>query len=132
VKEVFADTAYYLALLNVRDELHERATALTPGFNDRLLTTTWVLVEVADALSRPAFRSTVVEFIQSLQVDPQVTIVPANQELFDQGFDLYSRRPDKERSLTDCISNIVMQERGLTEVLTSDRHFEQMGFRTLL
>jgi uncharacterized protein len=132
VKVVFADTAYYLALLNARDELHERAAAVTPGFNDRLLTTTWVLTEVADALSRPAFRSTVVEFIDALRADPQVTIVPASQELFDRGFDLFARRPDKEWSLTDCVSCVVMQEHGLTEALTSDRHFEQMGFRSLL
>ena len=132
MKEVFADTAYYLALLNVHDELHGRSVALTPGFNDRLLTTTWVLTEVADALCRPVFRSTVVEFITALQNDPQVTIVPASQELFEIGFDLFARRADKEWSLTDCISCMVMQEHGVTDVLTSDHHFEQMGFRTLL
>lgn len=132
MKEVFADTAYYLALLNVHDELHGRAVAFTPGFNDRLLTTTWVLTEVADALCRPAFRATVVEFIVALQGDPQVTIVPAGQELFNRGFDLFSRRADKEWSLTDCISCVIMQERGLTDALTSDHHFEQMGFRILL
>ncbi len=132
MKEVFADTVYYLALLNVRDELHGRSVALTPDFNDQLLTTTWVLTEVADALCRPAFRSTVVEFIAALRNDPQITIVPASQELFDRGFDLFARRADKEWSLTDCISCVVMQEHGLTDVLTSDHHFEQMGFRTLL
>jgi len=132
VKEVFADTAYYLALLNVRDELHGRAVALTPGFNDRMLTTTWVLTEVADALCRPAFRGTVVDFIVALRNDPQVTIVPASQELFNRGFDLFSRRADKEWSLTDCISCVVMQDRGLTDALASDHHFEQMGFRSLL
>jgi predicted nucleic acid-binding protein len=132
VKEIFADSAYYLALLNARDELHERAATVTPGFNDRLLTTTWVLTEVVDGLSRPAFRSTVVEFIDALRTDPQVTIVPASQDLFDRGFDLFARRPDKEWSLTDCISCVVMQEHGLTDALTPDHHFRQMGFRTLL
>jgi predicted nucleic acid-binding protein len=132
VKEIFADSAYYLALLNARDELHERAATVTLGFNDRLLTTTWVLTEVVDALSRPAFRPTVVEFIDALRTDPQVTIVPASQDLFDRGFDLFARRPDKEWSLTDCISCVVMQEHGLTDALTPDHHFRQMGFRTLL
>lgn len=132
MKEVFADTAYYLALLNVHDELHGRSVEFTPLFNGRLLTTTWVLTEVADALCRPPFRSTVVEFIAALQIDPQVTILPASQELFDRGFDLFARRADKEWSLTDCISCVAMQERGLTDVLTSDHHFEQMGFHALL
>jgi uncharacterized protein len=132
VKEAFADTAYYLALLNIRDELHGRSIELTADYNGRLLTTTWVLTEVADALCRPPFRSTVAEFIASLRIDPQVTILPASQELFDRGFDLFARRPDKDWSLTDCISCVAMQDRGLTDALTSDHHFEQMGFRTLL
>ena len=132
MKTVFADTAYYLAFLNLHDELHERATELTAGFDGHLLTTTWVLAEVADALSRPAFRSTVVDFIRAIRTDPQVAIVPASQELFDRGFDLFARRPDKEWSLTDCISCVVMQEHGLTDALTSDHHFRQMGFHTLL
>jgi uncharacterized protein len=132
VSGVFADTAYYLALLNVNDDLYERAVAFTPGFSGRLLTTTWVLTEVVDALSRPAFRSTVVGFVRALGADPQVRIVPASQELFDRGFELFARRPDKEWSLTDCISCVTMQEYGLTDALTADHHFEQMGFRTLL
>jgi predicted nucleic acid-binding protein len=45
---------------------------------------------------------------------------------------LYRGRPDKEWSLTDCISFVVMGERSLTEALTSDHHFEQAGFTALL
>jgi hypothetical protein len=52
--------------------------------------------------------------------------------LFEAGTDLYSRRSDKEWSLTDCISFVVMQEQGIGEALTGDRHFEQAGFRALL
>jgi predicted nucleic acid-binding protein len=52
--------------------------------------------------------------------------------LFDAGLELYSRRPDKEWSLTDCISFVVMEEHGLTEALTTDHHFEQAGFTALL
>lgn len=129
---LFADTAYYLALLNVDDGLHERAARSTRGLSGGILTTAWVLTEVLDAFSRPAFRSTAVDFVKALQADPQVTLIPASQELFDRGFDLFARRPDKEWSLTDCISCVVMQEYGLTEALTADRHFEQMGFRKLL
>ena len=53
-------------------------------------------------------------------------------ELFDEGFDLYCRRPDKDWSLTDCVSFVVMQQRGLREAFTADRHFEQAGFVALL
>ena len=58
--------------------------------------------------------------------------MPASSELMERGFDLFSRRPDKEWSLTDCISFIVMSEEGITEALTGDHHFEQAGFTILL
>jgi uncharacterized protein len=132
VKEAFADTVYYLALLNARDELHGRVAELTSEYDGRLWTTVWVLTEAADALCRPPLRAAVAEFIAALWDDPEVTILPASQDLFDRGFDLFVRRPDKEWSLTDCISCVAMQEHDLTDVLTSDHHFEQMGFHTLL
>jgi hypothetical protein len=59
-------------------------------------------------------------------------MIPATQELFDRGVALYESRPDKEWSLTDCISFVVMADHGITEALTGDRHFEQAGFVALL
>jgi len=56
----------------------------------------------------------------------------ATQGAFADGFELYSERQDKDWSLTDCISLAVMKERGLTEVLTGDHHFEQAGVKALL
>jgi hypothetical protein len=59
-------------------------------------------------------------------------IVPPTQSLSDQGVELYSERPDKGWSLTDCISFIVMRHHGVTQALTGDHHFEQAGFIALL
>ena len=56
----------------------------------------------------------------------------ADSFYFDEGVRLYVARPDKDWSLTDCISFVVMRERGITEALTGDRHFEQAGFVALL
>jgi predicted nucleic acid-binding protein len=49
-----------------------------------------------------------------------------------RGIQLYDSRPDKQWSLTDCISFVVMQDRGIVEALTGDHHFEQAGFTALL
>jgi hypothetical protein len=98
----------------------------------RLVTTDWVLTEVADALSDPKNRAECVALIDDLRRSPSIEIEPASRKLFDIGWDLYRRRPDKDWSLTDCISFVVMQERGITDALTGDRHFEQAGFRALL
>jgi uncharacterized protein len=58
-------------------------------------------------------------------------VIPQSRESFLAGIALYDARPDKEYSLTDCISMQTMRREGLTEVLTNDRHFEQEGFRAL-
>jgi uncharacterized protein len=128
---VFADTFYYLALLSEPDFAHEDARQLSRTQPARTVTTAWVLAEVADALSAPELRSLFLELYKRLRSNPNVTIIPPTVELFEQGVELYARRPDKSWSLTDCISFTVMQQRGLTDALTGDHHFEQAGFRIL-
>jgi uncharacterized protein len=61
-----------------------------------------------------------------------VDVVPLSETLYSEAFALYESRLDKNWGLTDCISFVVMTERGITEALTSDEHFEQAGFATLL
>jgi predicted nucleic acid-binding protein len=128
----FADTYYYLALLSEDDTAHARAVEFSRLRGGRIVTTTWVLTEVADALAVPPQRRAFLALLELLSTDPAVTIVPPTQEGFDRGVDLYARRLDKNWSLTDCISFVVMEQQGLTEALTADRHFEQAGFEMLL
>lgn len=72
------------------------------------------------------------EILREPRADDRVSIVPMDQELFDRGVALYGERLDKEWSVTDCISFIVMREQGVTDALTGDHHFEQVGFTALL
>lgn len=73
-----------------------------------------------------------VVFLDGFRKSPKVEVTPATRELFESGWNLYAARPDKDWSLTDCISFVVMQERGITDALTGDHHFEQAGFKPLL
>jgi len=132
VTQTFADSFYFLALFNSRDAAHERAVDASRSFQGELVTTDWVLTEVADALSDPANRNECVELIDDVRRSPRVIAVPATRTLFESGWALYRERPDKDWSLTDCISFVVMQQRGLSDALTGDHHFEQAGFRALL
>jgi predicted nucleic acid-binding protein len=129
---VFADTYYYLALLNEADEDHARVVAWTAGFDGRIVTTDAVLTEVADGFSRGAGRGAAVRLIRDLLRDPAVTVVDVARTLFEQGLDLYEKRPDKDWSLTDCISFVVMEREQIDQALTADHHFRQAGFTTLL
>ena len=132
MNRVFADTFYFLALLNPRDNGHARATAFTAAFRGEMVTTAWVLTELGDALCDPANRSKFVATISHLKTFPQAKIVPADPARFEEGLKLFEARPDKEWSLTDCISFVVMQHEGVTEAMTGDHHFEQAGFVALL
>ena len=128
----FADTFYFLALLNESDAAHEWALEYAADLGCRLVTTDWVLVEVADALAAPAQRPAFLALWEEIRDQPAIEIVAADRRFLLHGLDLYAHRPDKGWSLTDCISFVVMSERGLTDALTGDHHFEQAGFRAML
>lgn len=128
----FADTAFYVALLSSRDALHSRAVEFLAGYSGRIVTSQFVLLEVANFNARPMDRQRFVDLVGQIRNDPQTELIPASSDLFARGVDLFAKRPDKSWSLTDCTSFIVMNDRKLTDALTADEHFEQAGFRTLL
>jgi predicted nucleic acid-binding protein len=133
MRTIFADTYYFLALLNNTDEGHPQALAFTTSYRGRLLTTPWVLTELADALAgTPQRRAKFAQTLHKLQTEPPAAVLPCDEKLFQAGVNLYIQRPDKQWSLSDCISFVVMQREGITEALTGDHHFEQAGFVALL
>ncbi len=129
MRTVFADAFYFIALLNERDHAHRRAIKIAPA---PLLTTDWVLTETADACSTMPSRSKVAEFIRQMAKDPDVRVIRFSQALFERGLQLYQSRADKHWSLTDCISFVVMEDEGISDALTGDKHFQQAGFNALL
>ncbi|HVU89805.1 MAG TPA: PIN domain-containing protein [Pirellulales bacterium] len=132
MNRVFADTFYFLAIINRRDACHGRAVQAGSQPNLQIVTTAWVLTEVVDALSQPPRRQVAIDLVRGLQSDSMVTIVDASPELFRRAIELFEAREDKSWTLTDCTSFVVMTEFGLTDSLTGDHHFAQDGFRPLL
>jgi uncharacterized protein len=132
MNRVFADAFYFVALLNRADQFHQKAIAAAQQLRDDIVTTEWVLTEVADALAGPVNRLAVASFIRDLFQDPNVVLVRASSDWFERGLQLYERRPDKDWPLTDCISFAIMTEEKLTDALTGDHHFAQAGFKMLL
>lgn len=129
---IFADTSYFLAILSPRDQYHERAVAWSRTLRVPVVTTEYVLVEVGNSLTKGEDRELFVEFHAAMSADDAMELVPATTEWLDHGIKLFSERSDKEWSLTDCISFVVMTDRAMTDALTADRDFEQAGFRALL
>jgi len=129
---LFVDSFYFFAILNPADAAHSTAIEFSKHNNAPLVTTAAVLTEVADGLARSANRGVLKRIIASFLALGANEIVAATEGLFDKGIELYDARRDKQWSLTDCISFVVMTERGLHEALTGDHHFEQAGFTALL
>ena len=132
MNRVFADAFYFVALLNRADQYHAKATAAATQLRGEIVTTEWVLTEVADALADSASRRSVAPFLRDLARDPKVRIVQAGSDWFERGLQLYEQRADKDWPLTDCISFAVMTEEKVSDALTGDHHFTQAGFRALL
>ena len=135
MNEVFLDTAYAIALSVEADAHHTRAVELAEQLElqqTRLITTRAVLLEIGNALARQRYRSAAAQLLDAIEHDPQVECVPLTDELYQQAFELFRNRPDKEWGMIDCASFVVMRQRGLTDALTTDEHFEQAGFRALL
>jgi predicted nucleic acid-binding protein len=129
---VFADSFYYFALLNQTDAAHSKAVEATLKLAGRIITTDWILTELGDGMSAARNRQAFVQAVAQLRADADVTIVPFSIDLRDRGLALFAARLDKDWTLTDCVSFVVMNEVGLTDALTGDHHFVQAGFRALL
>ncbi len=135
MNRVFLDTSYAVALATPRDRHHPQAVELAEQLERRearIVTTRAVILEIGNSLSKIRFRSQGIALLESLESDPRVEIVPLSEDLWQRGFELFRRRPDKEWSLVDCLSFVAMQDRRIQDSLTTDDHFEQAGFRALL
>ena len=128
----FGDTFYFLALVNPKDARHKAAVEFSRAHGRSVVTTAWVLTELADGLSKRGTRGIFKLVYDGLAADPSTQIVGSSDHVWEQGRLLYESRPDKDWSLTDCISFAVMEREKIREALTGDHHFEQAGFVALL
>jgi uncharacterized protein len=135
LRRTFADTGYWIALLNPTDELHIQAHSLARELEgSRIVTTEMVLVELLNHLGSKGhhLRQASAAFVEQLRAAPNVSIAPQTPLQFTNAFRLYSKRLDKDWSLTDCSSFLLMQQNKITDALAHDVHFQQAGFKTLL
>lgn len=125
---VFIDTYALLAWLNPNDDAHAAVKEYLSDYRGKLVTTEWVLMEVADALCRIKTRQIVIDFLDAVRNDPNYEIVTYADDRYRHGLEIFCSHQDKDWSLTDCISFGVMKARSLQDALTGDKHFQQAGF----
>lgn len=127
----FADTAFFVAIMSRRDSLHAAALswAARPGL--AIVTSEYVLIELANFMARSSERRAVASLFAAESSKP-LRVLPASKQTLKEAISLYAKHHDKAWSLTDCTSMVLMRKRRLRDVLTPDHHFRQAGFRTLL
>ena len=133
--KVFLDASYAIALSSASDSFHHAAIRLADELEAakrQVVTTRAVMLEIGNALAKRRYRRAAVELLGALAADPDVEILPLSEDLYERAFMLYQGRPDKEWGLTDCVSFLVMRDRGISEALTADQHFQPAGFQALL
>jgi predicted nucleic acid-binding protein len=128
----FADTSFFVAFLAPRDQFHGPAVAAMSALSGRVVTSDWVLVELANYMAKTSLRLHAAGFIRTIQNDPRFDVVPSSAAAIEAGLVMYEQHHDKQWSLTDCISFQIMRQEGLSQALTADHHFAQAGFEILL
>ena len=135
MREIFADTGYWVALIMPRDQLHHIALRITDELPPhRIVTTEMVLVELLNAMSKGGRRNRELasHMLTDIYDDRAIEVVPQTSLQFREAASRYADRLDQRWGVTDCASFLLMEERGITEALAYDRDFQQAGFSTLL
>jgi len=132
---VFVDTDYWMATIDHREGLHQRALTVSTQLSSyRFVTSEMVLVEVLNSFAKYGthLREAAVTAVEAIESDPRIEVIPQTRQLFQGALALFRQRLDKDWRLTDCASFTIMDQRGIGEALTNDHHFEQNGYKALL
>ena len=132
MKIVFADTSFYIALTTPKETAHSAANSQSDTYTGQLLTTEYVVVELGNFYSKFGMRSAFIAIYDAVLQDERTTVLPCDGAILKRAVELYRTRRDKEWSLTDCTSFVVMKDYDVQEALTTDHHFRQAGFTALL
>ena len=135
MKPVFVDTAALIAMGDKGDLFHNQAMMVKDALKKsrrNFVTTNAVILELASYFSQSIWRSTAIKLIETINQSKKWQCITVDDTLMQRGFARYKQMSDKDWSLVDCIDMIVAEDQGITEIFTTDHHFEQSGFNILL
>ena len=137
MSKIFVDTSGWASLFDPKDKYHSQANAIYKTFREpgtRLITTNYIIAELAALLTSPLriSRNRIVNYIDGLRTSELVDLLHIDEFIENRAWKLFKNRDDKEWSLVDCSSFVLMTQYEITDALTNDHHFEQAGFVRLL
>lgn len=135
--KLFIDTSGWGNLIDTSQPYHQIAKKVYQEAKQQqrqLITSNYIITELVALLTSPLRlpRNQIIGFIQSIKNSPYITVYHIDNNLDLLAWELLISREDKQWSLVDCSSFMIMQQEGLLECLTNDIHFEQAGFIRLL
>lgn len=132
---VFADTLYWLAITKPGDPYAGRARDARSILGAiQLITTEAVLAEFLNAFSKaiPRLRAHAAHMARTILNSQDVLTIPVDTPLFSEALRLFESRADKNYSMVDCISMVIMKRQRINRVLTNDHGFQQEGYTILI
>ncbi|HKP84763.1 MAG TPA: PIN domain-containing protein [Blastocatellia bacterium] len=134
---LFVDTSGWACIADRRESHHADAAGIyreARKLGQQIVTTNYILAELVSLLTSPKRlpRSDIISFIEAIRSASYVEFIHVNESLDYTSWQFLKNRQDKDWSLVDCVSFVIMQDRGILEALTTDHHFEQAGFIRLL
>lgn len=130
--KIFVDTWFIVALINKRDQYHQKAVELAQYLeHHHLITTDAILLEFGNALSSN-YKSEAIQLIETFLTSDDVEVIHLTPDLFREALNFYKQHQDKSYGLVDCVSFVVMKQHHVNQALTFDKHFVQAGFQALM
>jgi uncharacterized protein len=137
MSSAFIDTSGWASAFDGQQPNHQAATAAFKQLrqsNRRIITSNYVISELVALLHSPLRipRTQIFTLIDTIKTNPYLEIIHIDTAIDAAAWNLCKARPDKNWSLVDCTSFVLMRELGIQVALTTDHHFEQAGFIRLL
>jgi predicted nucleic acid-binding protein len=132
MKSVFLDTGYVIALELKSDENHKKALKHWRSVARSLpllVTTSYVFDEIVTFFNSRGHHTKAAEIGNRLLSSPSIRLIHVEEDLFQEGWNYFQKHKDKDYSMTDCISFLVMHEFGIDTAFAFDKHFVQAGFK---
>lgn len=126
-KQVFVDTGAWFALAIARDADHDAAVAFAGRNRADLITTDFIVDELLTLFVRRGFKHIGVRWLNEVLTLDRIEMVRVDASVFDEACRIYSRYKDKQWSLTDCTSLVVMRRLGIQAAFSFDAHFLEFG-----
>jgi predicted nucleic acid-binding protein len=134
MKTLFLDAGYVIALEASDDQNHKAASQHWRKLlksSPQLMTTSYVFDELVTFFNSRGRHEKAVEVGINLIQTNSIELIHVDEAMFYEGWEYFQKHGDKKYSLTDCVSFVVMKQRGIKSALTFDRHFAQAGFEKL-